>query len=71
MRSTADAEERSAFIRACVWECIGGKPDQTPLNPVVTGVIEREKYRIESIDLVDLFPQTFHLETVVVLRRKA
>jgi 23S rRNA (uracil1939-C5)-methyltransferase len=26
-------------------------------------------YQIESITLVDLFPQTFHLETVVTLRR--
>ena len=33
-------------------------------------VLTREKYRIESIDLVDLFPQTFHLETVVRLMRQ-
>jgi 23S rRNA (uracil1939-C5)-methyltransferase len=26
-------------------------------------------YRIERITLADLFPQTFHLETVVRLRR--
>jgi 23S rRNA (uracil1939-C5)-methyltransferase len=26
-------------------------------------------YQIESITLADLFPQTFHLETVVELRR--
>jgi 23S rRNA (uracil1939-C5)-methyltransferase len=26
-------------------------------------------YAMESITLVDLFPQTFHLETVVRLRR--
>jgi 23S rRNA (uracil1939-C5)-methyltransferase len=26
-------------------------------------------YRIEAITLADLFPQTFHLETVVQLRR--
>jgi len=26
-----------------------GKPDQTSLNPVITGVIEREKYRIEKV----------------------
>jgi 23S rRNA (uracil1939-C5)-methyltransferase len=26
-------------------------------------------YRIEKITLADLFPQTFHLETVVHLRR--
>jgi 23S rRNA (uracil1939-C5)-methyltransferase len=26
-------------------------------------------YQIQSITLADLFPQTFHLETVVQLRR--
>ncbi len=26
-------------------------------------------YRMEELHLVDLFPQTFHMETVVVLRR--
>ena len=33
-------------------------------------VLTREAYRIESVDLVDLFPQTFHLETVVQLVRR-
>ena len=28
-------------------------------------------YAIESISLADLFPQTFHLETIVRLRAKA
>ncbi|WP_433984071.1 hypothetical protein RBB78_02040 [Tunturiibacter empetritectus] len=26
-------------------------------------------YKLEELHLVDLFPQTFHLETIVVLRR--
>jgi 23S rRNA (uracil1939-C5)-methyltransferase len=29
-----------------------------------------ERYRVKSVTLVDMFPQTFHLETVVRLRRK-
>jgi 23S rRNA (uracil1939-C5)-methyltransferase len=33
-------------------------------------VLTRDVYRIESVDLVDLFPQTFHLETVVRLSRR-
>ena len=28
------------------------------------------RYRIESLDLIDLFPQTFHMETVVHLARR-
>ncbi|MFC5863714.1 class I SAM-dependent RNA methyltransferase [Acidicapsa dinghuensis] len=31
--------------------------------------LTRERYRIEAIHLADMFPQTFHLETVVRLRR--
>jgi len=32
-------------------------------------VLTRGDYRIESVEMVDLFPQTFHIETVVQLRR--
>ncbi len=31
--------------------------------------LTEERYQIESLTLVDMFPQTFHMETVVVLRR--
>jgi 23S rRNA (uracil1939-C5)-methyltransferase len=31
--------------------------------------LTQERYTIDSISLVDMFPQTFHLETVVFLRR--
>ncbi len=34
-------------------------------------VLVRAGYGVETVDLVDLFPQTFHVETVVRLRRKA
>ncbi len=32
-------------------------------------VLEDGGYRVASLDLIDLFPQTFHLESVAVLRR--
>jgi cephalosporin-C deacetylase-like acetyl esterase len=49
--TSAAAADRIALIRTKVWECVGGKPEETPLNPVITGVIEREKYRIEKVVL--------------------
>ena len=35
----------------------------------ICGVLLGAGYAIEHITLADLFPQTFHLETVVRLRR--
>ncbi len=43
------AAERIAMIRSQVWDCVGDKPEETPLNPVITGVVDREKYRIEKL----------------------
>ncbi len=49
LKTQAGADERIAFIQSKVWELIGGKLDQTPLNPKVTGVIDRSTYRIEKV----------------------
>jgi cephalosporin-C deacetylase-like acetyl esterase len=49
LTSSAAVEDRISYIREKVWECIGGKPESTPLNAKVTGVIDREEYRIEKV----------------------
>lgn len=49
LKSQDQADRRIAFIRGKVWTLIGGKLDETPLNPVVSGVIERDAYRIEKV----------------------
>ncbi len=49
VRSPAQATARAAMVREKVWELIGGKPETSPLNAKVTGVIERADYRIEKV----------------------
>ena len=49
VKSSADGDARSALIRERVWECIGGRPEATPLNARVTGVVDRESYRVEKV----------------------
>lgn len=40
---------RRKLVRATVLESIGGLPGRTPLNPRITGTLERPDYRIEKI----------------------
>lgn len=49
LNSTDAMEERIRLVRARVWELIGGRPDNTPLNARTTGTIERDTYRIEKV----------------------
>jgi cephalosporin-C deacetylase-like acetyl esterase len=49
LKSRSAADERVAMVRTRVWELIGGKLDETPLNARTTGTIDRDAYRIEKI----------------------
>jgi len=49
LQSSAAADERLAMVRSRVWDLIGGKLPETPLNPKTTGTIDRPAYRIEKI----------------------
>jgi cephalosporin-C deacetylase-like acetyl esterase len=49
LKSRSAADERIAMVRTRVWELIGGKLDESPLNPRTTGTIDRDAYRIEKI----------------------
>ncbi|MGO8719137.1 MAG: hypothetical protein ACLQMO_07950 [Acidobacteriaceae bacterium] len=46
------------MIRSQLWELIGGIPDRTPLNPRVTGTMDRGPYRIENI-VFESFPKVY------------
>lgn len=43
------ADARASFVNSKIWELIGGPLEKTPLNVKMTGVIEREAYRIEKL----------------------
>ncbi|MBI1786441.1 MAG: acetylxylan esterase [Acidobacteria bacterium] len=47
--SPADVARRRAYVRERIWSSLGGMPARTPLNARVTGVLERDGYRIEKI----------------------
>jgi len=49
LQTKADAEAYVQAVRAKIRESFGPEPERTPLNPRVTGVVEREAYRIEKV----------------------
>jgi cephalosporin-C deacetylase-like acetyl esterase len=49
IRSAADLEARNRFVREKIVEMLGGLPERTPLNPMVTKVMERPSYRVENL----------------------
>lgn len=49
IQTAADAEAHVESVRQKIKESFGPFPEKTPLNPRVTGIVEREAYRIEKI----------------------
>ena len=58
IHSMAKMQERASVVRARVWELIGGEPERTPLNPRVTGTVDRDQYRIEKV-VFESFPKVY------------
>jgi cephalosporin-C deacetylase-like acetyl esterase len=49
VRTPQQAEARHSVVRQKMVEMIGGLPQPTPLQPIVTRVLERPGYRIENV----------------------
>ena len=47
--TAAQVKERASYVRSKAWDLIGGPIEKSPLNPVLTGVIERRGYRIQKL----------------------
>ena len=58
IRSKAQVEARNSAVRSQLWQLLGGRPEETPLNPRITGTIERTNYRIEKL-LFESMPQIY------------
>ncbi|MHB0957860.1 MAG: alpha/beta hydrolase family protein [Pirellulaceae bacterium] len=49
LQTREDAQRYVASVRARIRECFGPEPERTPLNPRVTGIVDRDAYRIEKV----------------------
>ena len=63
LQTREDAARYVATVRDKIRECFGPEPERTPLNPRITGVVERDAYRIEKIifESRPAFPVTANL----------
>ena len=58
LKTKADAERYVEQVREKIQQSFGTWPERTPLKPRVTGVVERDAYRIEKI-IFESRPQFF------------
>ncbi len=49
LKSRDDAEAYVEEVRDKIQQCFGPWPEKTPLNPRITGVVERDTYKIEKL----------------------
>jgi cephalosporin-C deacetylase-like acetyl esterase len=58
LKTKADAEVYVRWVRARIQDCFGPWPEKTPLNPRVSGIVDRDAYHIEKI-VFESRPQFF------------
>ncbi len=49
LHTSQDAEDYVRSVREKIQSCFGPWPEKTPLNPRITGTVERDGYRIENV----------------------
>jgi cephalosporin-C deacetylase-like acetyl esterase len=49
LKSAGDVRARQQYVRERILAQIGGLPEKTPLRPQITGVLQREGYRVEKL----------------------
>lgn len=58
VQTVDQARARATMVRSKIWELIGGPLEKTPLNPQVTGRIDRGQYWIEKI-IFESMPEVY------------
>lgn len=49
LRTQSDWEQKQKEMRQIMWKVLGPLPDKTPLNPQITGKIQKDGFSIENI----------------------
>jgi dienelactone hydrolase len=49
LKTKADAEAYVVWVRDRIQECFGPWPEKTPLNPRISGIVDRDQYVIEKV----------------------
>jgi len=49
LKTKEEAEVHVKLVRSLIADCFGPFPEKTPLKPRVTGVVERDAYKIENV----------------------
>ena len=68
LQTKADAESYVADVRTKIHDCFVPWPERTPLNPQITGIVDRDTYRIEKI-IFESRPQFFVTANLYVPKR--
>lgn len=58
LKTKSDAEAYVAWVRARIQDCFGPWPEKTPLNPKISGIVDRDTYQIEKV-IYESRPQFF------------
>ncbi len=58
IQSRQQVEARTESVRSQLWQLLGGRPEETPLNPRITGTLQRNGYRIEKL-IFESMPQIY------------
>jgi cephalosporin-C deacetylase-like acetyl esterase len=58
LRGESDVRARVEKVRSTAWKLVGGQFEKTPLNPRITGALDRGAYRIEKV-LFESLPEIY------------